>query len=267
MSQTKTLPDQIADLLIALMFTEDLNAGDKLPPERQLADMLGVDRTSLRMALRTLIRMNAASSVQGSGIRINDYHRDCGLDFLDNLYRIPELELGGIFLSEGLSIFKRAVPMAIRLAVEQAREHPNPERRQSIINQMSYLYQALHNGESAVTLAMLEVDLTDAIAAASGNPFMRAAFNSSKRIRTLLTQKLYEFIDIKAHFDFYITTLNHLQNNQNHDDIVNTYFKYIDELTQPLEQHLHTLPPKPALTLSPLHNDRNIIELSSLIKR
>lgn len=267
MSHTKTLPDQIADLLIALIFTEDLNAGDKLPPERQLADILGVDRTSLRMALRTLIRMNAASSVQGSGIRINDYHQDCGLDFLDNLYRIPELELGGLFLSEGLSIFKRAVPMAIRLAFEQAREHPSPTRRQNIINQMNYLYQALNNGQPSASLAILEVNLTDAVAAASGNPFMRAAFNSSKRIRTLLTQKLYEFIDVKAHFDFYITTLNHLQENQNHDDIVNMYFKYIDELTLPLEQHLNTLSPKPTLTKSPLHNDRNIVQLSPLIRR
>ena len=69
----KTLPDQITDLLIALIFTEKLKAGDKLPPERQLAEYLGVDRTSLRMALRTLTRMNVIHALQGSGIRVLDY--------------------------------------------------------------------------------------------------------------------------------------------------------------------------------------------------
>ncbi|PIQ40291.1 MAG: hypothetical protein COW58_06855, partial [Thalassolituus sp. CG17_big_fil_post_rev_8_21_14_2_50_53_8] len=107
---SKTLPDQIADLLIALIFTGDLQAGEKLPPERQLAEYLDVDRTSLRMALRTLGRMNAVRSVQGSGIRVGDVRRDMGLDFLDNLYRIPELELGGELLLAGLELFNRAIP-------------------------------------------------------------------------------------------------------------------------------------------------------------
>ena len=78
----KTLPDQIADLLIALVFTEKLTAGNKLPPERQLAEYLGVDRTSLRIALKILTRMNVVHTLQGSGITVLDYKVHCGFDLL-----------------------------------------------------------------------------------------------------------------------------------------------------------------------------------------
>ncbi|MFO1385606.1 MAG: GntR family transcriptional regulator [Chitinivorax sp.] len=36
----KTLPDQVADYLIARIFVGELKPGDKLPPERLLADQL-----------------------------------------------------------------------------------------------------------------------------------------------------------------------------------------------------------------------------------
>ncbi|MDD9938242.1 MAG: GntR family transcriptional regulator, partial [Myxococcales bacterium] len=52
-----TLPDRIADELIARVFTGELQPGDTLPAERALAASLGVDRTSLRIAMRQLTRM------------------------------------------------------------------------------------------------------------------------------------------------------------------------------------------------------------------
>ena len=59
----KTLPDLIADELIARIFIGEFKAGYRLPAERGFAETLGVDRTSLRMALRTLNRMRLVQSV------------------------------------------------------------------------------------------------------------------------------------------------------------------------------------------------------------
>ncbi len=42
-------------------------AGDRLPPERELADMLGVSRTALRGAITKLISMGVLESRRGSG--------------------------------------------------------------------------------------------------------------------------------------------------------------------------------------------------------
>ena len=181
----KTLPDQITDLLIALVFIGKLLPGDKLPPERQLAEYLGVDRTSLRMALRTLTRMNIVNTVQGSGIRVRDYKFDGGLDFLGNLYQINELELGSEFLLSGLELFNRAIPSAIKLSVEKS-AGDSQGKILSIVHQM---YQGMQNGSDYKELARLDVLLVDTLLASTGNIFMQVAGGSSRQIRQALTEK------------------------------------------------------------------------------
>ena len=61
------LPDQIASRLIALITERQLKAGDRLPPERELAAMMGVSRSSLREALRALALLGVAEMRQGDG--------------------------------------------------------------------------------------------------------------------------------------------------------------------------------------------------------
>ena len=106
----KTLPDLIADELIARIFIGEFKAGHRLPAERGFAETLGVDRTSLRMALRTLNRMKLVQSVRGSGITIMDYRKSAGLDFLAAIFEIPQLELGSKIKLEGLQAFNGIIP-------------------------------------------------------------------------------------------------------------------------------------------------------------
>ncbi len=61
------LPDQIAARLIALITERQLKAGDRLPPERELAVTMGVSRSSLREALRALAMLGVAEMRQGDG--------------------------------------------------------------------------------------------------------------------------------------------------------------------------------------------------------
>jgi len=199
----KTLPDQITDLLIALVFVGKLAPGDKLPPERQLAEYLGVDRTSLRMALRTLTRMNIMNTIQGSGIRVRDYKVEGGLDFLGNLYQIDELELGGEFLLSGLELFNRAIPSAIKISVEKNAE----ESQGKILGVVHQMYQGIQNGADYRELARLDVLLVDTLLASTGNIFMQVAGGSSRQIRQALTEKTYELIDVKAHLDWLVSMM------------------------------------------------------------
>jgi DNA-binding FadR family transcriptional regulator len=61
------LPDQIAARLIELITERQLKAGDRLPPERELAATMGVSRSSLREALRALAMLGVAEMRQGDG--------------------------------------------------------------------------------------------------------------------------------------------------------------------------------------------------------
>jgi GntR family transcriptional repressor for pyruvate dehydrogenase complex len=61
------LPDQIAGRLIDLITERQLKAGDRLPPERELAASMGVSRSSLREALRALAMLGVAEMRHGDG--------------------------------------------------------------------------------------------------------------------------------------------------------------------------------------------------------
>src|SRR5271157_5664201 len=52
--------------------TEELKPGDLLPPERQLVQMLGVSRGSVRDAIRTLELMGLLEPRQGIGTVVRD---------------------------------------------------------------------------------------------------------------------------------------------------------------------------------------------------
>ncbi len=61
------LPDQIAARVIALVGERHLKPGDRLPPERELAQAMGVSRSSLREALRALSLLGVTEMRQGDG--------------------------------------------------------------------------------------------------------------------------------------------------------------------------------------------------------
>ena len=260
----KTLPDQITDLLLALVFVGKLLPGDKLPPERQLAEYLGVDRTSLRMALKTLTRMNIINTIQGSGIRVLDYRVDGGLDFLANLYQIDELELGGDLLLAGLEMFNRVIPSAIKMSVEKNVEESQNETL-SIIHNM---YRSMEQGADIRQLARLDVQLMDNLLSSTGNIFMQLAGSSSRQIRIALTEKSYELIDVKKHLDWLVNMMMRIASGVlAMNDMVREYNQYIDKMSEPLRQYLMDLPAGPKLIASPLHNDKNIIDFDDIMKK
>jgi GntR family transcriptional regulator, transcriptional repressor for pyruvate dehydrogenase complex len=63
----EALPDQIAARVIALIGERHLKPGDRLPPERELAQAMGVSRSSLREALRALSLLGVTEMRQGDG--------------------------------------------------------------------------------------------------------------------------------------------------------------------------------------------------------
>ena len=65
------LYENIIEQLIALINEGTLKPGDKLPSERKLAEDLGVSRTAIREALRSLETMGYLSSKVGGGTYIN----------------------------------------------------------------------------------------------------------------------------------------------------------------------------------------------------
>jgi GntR family transcriptional regulator, transcriptional repressor for pyruvate dehydrogenase complex len=61
---------QAADAIKALIVSGELKPGDTLPPERELATMLGISRPTLREAIRVLSALNVVEPRHGGGTYI-----------------------------------------------------------------------------------------------------------------------------------------------------------------------------------------------------
>ena len=79
------LPSQVAAKLRHDIFTGTYRAGDRLPPERDIADMMGVSRVTVRQALQELAKEEWIEIVQGRGATVLDFSRKIGLDVLPTL--------------------------------------------------------------------------------------------------------------------------------------------------------------------------------------
>jgi GntR family transcriptional regulator, transcriptional repressor for pyruvate dehydrogenase complex len=100
-----------------------LRPGDKLPPERELAVALGVNRLTLRAALGRLAAAGLLETQHGEGNRVLDYQLSAGLE------RLPELTEA--FLSDGpmveklvsdlLDLRRAVLSEAVTLAAQRAR--------------------------------------------------------------------------------------------------------------------------------------------------
>lgn len=66
------LDEQIAETILRAVIDGELPVGEPLPAERELADRLAVNRTSLRQALARLEQIGVVRSRQGSGTVVQD---------------------------------------------------------------------------------------------------------------------------------------------------------------------------------------------------
>jgi GntR family transcriptional repressor for pyruvate dehydrogenase complex len=69
--QHKRIYEEVVEMIVQRIRAGTLKVGQKLPPERVLAEEMGVSRTSLREALRSLESMGYIYSVTGGGNYVN----------------------------------------------------------------------------------------------------------------------------------------------------------------------------------------------------
>ncbi len=83
----KKVSTQIADQIRASILAGEFAPGDKLPPERELAEMFGVSRPSVREALNVLASSGLVMSYQGGGTVIQSLVETSAANPLSELIR------------------------------------------------------------------------------------------------------------------------------------------------------------------------------------
>jgi GntR family transcriptional repressor for pyruvate dehydrogenase complex len=86
----KKVSSQIADQIRASILAGEFSPGDKLPPERELAEMFGVSRPSVREALNALASSGLVMSYQGGGTVVMSLVETSAVNSLTELIRTQQ---------------------------------------------------------------------------------------------------------------------------------------------------------------------------------
>jgi GntR family transcriptional repressor for pyruvate dehydrogenase complex len=117
----KKVSSQIADQIRSSILAGEFNPGDKLPPERELAEMFGVSRPSVREALNILSSSGLVMSYQGGGTVVMSLVETAAGNPLSELIRLEQARaLDVIEVRKGLESWtafyaaERALPEDLR---------------------------------------------------------------------------------------------------------------------------------------------------------
>ncbi len=146
--------------------------GDRLPPERELATKLGVNRSSVREALKKLEQLGLVSTRRGDGSSVRPLH-EASIEVVRHLLRVD----GGInrpLLEQLLDVNEMLLSGASYLSVERGSDE-SLERAREVVRRLARV-------ESVEQLHAVVDELVEVVTIASGNlvlSLFRNAFRSS----------------------------------------------------------------------------------------
>jgi GntR family transcriptional regulator, transcriptional repressor for pyruvate dehydrogenase complex len=142
---------------IERLILKKLQPGDKLPSERELAETLGVSRSSIRDAIRSLELMGMVEPRQGAGTIVREISAESVLNPLSNAIKRKEE------LIVELLDFRRMLepPLAARAAT-----HASPDEISEMEEILERQQQKVRQGDSAIAE---DSEFHYSIALASGN--------------------------------------------------------------------------------------------------
>ena len=150
----------------------ELQHGDRLPPERDLAKMLGVSRPTLRAGIRSLSAVGVLQSKQGAGT------------FVVEADESPTLDSSPLSLMAALHGFSSDEMFEARLALEMsiaglAAERATSEQMTQMAEEVAGMYASL---DEPAQYLIHDMRFHQVIAAASNNRILTALMNMVAQI-------------------------------------------------------------------------------------
>ncbi|MFC4699760.1 fatty acid metabolism transcriptional regulator FadR [Glaciecola siphonariae] len=188
--------------------------GTILPAERELSELIGVTRTTLREVLQRLARDGWLTIQHGKPTKVNNYWETCGLNILETLARLDQ-EGQPALLDNLLSARTNLSAVFIRGAFRQ-----NPEKSRDIIER----YKSVP--EDGVEFAHHDYQMHHDLAFASNNPVYVLMMNGFKTIYARLGSLFFsEQAARQAAIKYYEQLLSVLDNDEP-DRVVSVVRKY-----------------------------------------
>src|SRR5215813_13801086 len=162
-----TTSEEVVVHLREMIQRGELRAGDRLPPERDLARLLGVSRPTLRAGIRSLAAVGVLQSRQGAGTFVVDNDGP------------PSLDSSPLRLMAALHGFTSAEMFEARQSIESAMaalaaERASSDHLVSMAEEIAGMYASLDEPEQYL---IHDMRFHQTVAAASGNRILTALMN------------------------------------------------------------------------------------------
>lgn len=162
-----TTAQEVVERLRQMIHSGEISAGDRLPPERDLAKMLGVSRPTLRAGIRSLSTVGILQSRQGAGT------------FVSEVKESPTLDSSPLRMLSALHGFKSDEMFEAWIALEMsiaglAAERATTEQMTLMAEEITGMYASISEPEQYL---VHDMKFHQTIAAASGNRILTALMN------------------------------------------------------------------------------------------
>jgi DNA-binding FadR family transcriptional regulator len=165
----RLVPEDVFDQLLGEVVGGELAAGDSLPSERRLAEVLGVSRPAVREALQRLSQARLVEVRHGGSTTVRDFRKFAGLDLLPRLL----VRDGELDPRVGLSILQARQAIAPAVAA-QAAETAGPVAAEALRAAVRDLEQA----EDSEARQHAALAFWDAVVDAADSIVFQLLFNS-----------------------------------------------------------------------------------------
>ncbi|HOZ72316.1 MAG TPA: GntR family transcriptional regulator [Spirochaetales bacterium] len=178
----QTIADKVAFRLERLVLGGELKPGDRLPPERELAERFSASRNGVREAIRRLETLGLLSTEPQSGTYVRDYLRDASFDLILHVMRRAD-DLDPALLLDLLEYRMMLMTTAARLAATR-----DPMACSADLANMAAALSATRDPAEA---AELDFRFHDRIVKGAGNVLFRSMQNTSRELHLFYTRRFY----------------------------------------------------------------------------
>ncbi len=169
--QKKSLADNVFEQLRDRILAGELPAGEALPSERELCQLLGVNRGALREALKRLQESRLVQVQHGGATRVLDFTRHAHLGLLESVLFAPDGTLRVEVARSVLEMRTALAPDIARLAAARRTPAVLASLEQTLARMAAL-------GEDLPGLQLAALDFWDALVDGADNVAYRFAFNS-----------------------------------------------------------------------------------------
>ncbi|WP_298442174.1 fatty acid metabolism transcriptional regulator FadR [uncultured Ferrimonas sp.] len=196
------------EYIVKSIWNNKFPPGTILPAERELSELIGVTRTTLREVLQRLARDGWLTIQHGKPTRVNNFWETSGLNILETIARLDQDGVPDL-MDQLLSARTNISSIYIRSAVRN-----NPEK---VIELLQELDQLAPTGEA---YADFDYRLNHSLAFISGNPIYTLILNGFRKLYSRAGGYYFSNEAARELAITYYQKLAEVAKNGTHDDVL-----------------------------------------------